>query len=143
MGRPFKEPWLTPEERAAKARARNRETTAAWLAKNRPPKYKHRGPEFSRLVRKERAMLTTYGLTLEDYAHRLVAQSMACPICQRTLVDQPKHPQEPVVDHCHSTGEVRGILCRTCNMGLGLLGDNVAGVLSALSYLQGENHVYQ
>jgi len=40
------------------------------------------------------------------------------------------------LDHCHVTGEYRGHLCGSCNRGLGMLGDNLAGVQLALDYLK-------
>ena len=39
------------------------------------------------------------------------------------------------LDHCHSTGGFRGYLCQQCNVGLGNLGDNQAGLLRAIRYL--------
>ena len=49
--------------------------------------------------------------------------------------------QEPVyrnwqLDHCHQTGEFRGWLCKSCNTGLGGIGDSTEGVLLALEYLE-------
>lgn len=40
------------------------------------------------------------------------------------------------VDHCHTTGKIRGLLCNKCNTGIGLLGDNIEGVQAALDYLK-------
>jgi len=40
-----------------------------------------------------------------------------------------------VVDHDHKTGEFRGWLCRSCNLGLGKLGDDITGIQNALNYL--------
>jgi predicted Zn-dependent protease len=40
------------------------------------------------------------------------------------------------VDHCHKTGQVRGILCNICNLGIGLLNDSVEIIESALNYLK-------
>lgn len=40
------------------------------------------------------------------------------------------------IDHCHTTGKVRGLLCQKCNSGLGLLGDNIEGVLQMVKYLE-------
>jgi hypothetical protein len=51
----------------------------------------------------------------------------ACQICRR------EGPTE--LDHCHMSGAFRGWLCRRCNLGLGKLGDDLAGVRRAISYL--------
>ena len=40
------------------------------------------------------------------------------------------------VDHCHASGKVRGLLCRKCNMGLGLYDENPEFVRAALAYLE-------
>ena len=40
------------------------------------------------------------------------------------------------LDHCHSTGKFRGYLCRECNLGIGLLGDNSKNIRSALEYME-------
>jgi hypothetical protein len=40
------------------------------------------------------------------------------------------------IDHCHETGAVRGLLCRSCNLGLGMLGDNLIGLRFAVKYLE-------
>jgi hypothetical protein len=45
-------------------------------------------------------------------------------------------------DHDHQTGEVRGWLCKKCNVGLGLLGDNIAGIRSMLAYLERSSAVH-
>jgi len=42
---------------------------------------------------------------------------------------------DQVLDHCHATGEVRGVLCRQCNMALGLLGDDLDGVERLMKYI--------
>jgi len=39
------------------------------------------------------------------------------------------------VDHCHTTGALRGVLCQPCNLGIGQLGDDLTGVLRAVAYL--------
>lgn len=45
-------------------------------------------------------------------------------------------------DHCHDTNIFRGWLCRDCNLGLGLLGDDKEGVKNALHYLERNKHEY-
>ena len=54
-----------------------------------------------------------------------------CEICERPEVDK-----RLCLDHCHESGVFRGWICDNCNLGLGLLGDNVLSVQRALMYLQ-------
>lgn len=56
-------------------------------------------------------------------------QESKCAICE-------KHVEKLHVDHCHDTGKVRGLLCTTCNHGLGKLGDNLDGLFKAVRYLE-------
>lgn len=72
--------------------------------------------------------LRRYGLTLRDYQLMLENQSGGCGICGA-------RSHRLVVDHCHATGRVRGLLCQTCNKGLGALGDTVEAIRGVLSYL--------
>lgn len=57
-----------------------------------------------------------------------------CPICSR-FPENFKKPNKWHLDHDPDTKKFRGWLCETCNMSLGLLGDNISGIISALNYL--------
>lgn len=78
------------------------------------------------------ARMRKYGLTLEDYDSLLEAQSRVCKICGK----EHTKGKPLVVDHCHKTGLVRGLLCGPCNSGLGFMRDNEDLLLSAIKYLQ-------
>lgn len=54
-----------------------------------------------------------YGLTVDAFNQLLLQQGGKCKMCSR-IVQGNMH-----VDHCHTTGRIRGLLCLTCNMGLG------------------------
>jgi hypothetical protein len=71
-----------------------------------------------------------YDITLEEYEALLEKQNGVCGIC--------KKPQSTFlcVDHDHTTGEVRGLLCTPCNRGLGLLGDTLNSIENAYDYLK-------
>lgn len=72
-----------------------------------------------------------YGITLDDYKTMLNAQGDVCKIC-----GQPNSEKKPLfIDHDHKTGCVRGILCATCNAGLGCFKDNPELFQKAISYL--------
>lgn len=55
-----------------------------------------------------------------------------CDLCGK----KPPHNKKIVLDHCHETNTFRGWLCDPCNVGLGNLGDNLAGLTKAVEYLQ-------
>src|SRR4051812_36980393 len=61
---------------------------------------------------KESKYRARYGITLEDKLEMLRNQDGKCIICGEEM-------DRMVVDHCHKTGKVRGILCDNCNRGLG------------------------
>ena len=56
---------------------------------------------------------------------------LTCELCERDTTDVQMH-----LDHDHTTGAFRGWLCNRCNLGLGNLGDTVAGLERALAYLR-------
>lgn len=69
-----------------------------------------------------------YGISAAMADEILKAQGGVCPICRER---EPAH-----VDHDHDTGEIRGILCVSCNAGLGSFRDNQDWLRAALDYLQ-------
>ena len=73
--------------------------------------------------------LKRYNLTSEE----LKALGDSCHLCGASGEDR-----KMCVDHCHETGRVRGMLCSRCNTALGVLGDNVEGLLRAVNYLRGD-----
>jgi hypothetical protein len=81
---------------------------------------------------KNRTLKRLYGITLETYNLLLEKQNHSCAICNKP---QNQLTLPLCVDHCHSTGKVRGLLCKRCNSGLGFFNDNVDLCKSAVSYL--------
>jgi len=57
----------------------------------------------------------TYNITLEEYEEMVIAQDNRCLLCDEEPSDVYGRL---VVDHCHHTGKVRGLLCRMCNIHL-------------------------
>ena len=76
-----------------------------------------------------------YGITLDDYLEILEAQNGRCAICG---TDVPSGKGTFHVDHCHDSGQVRGLLCHSCNVGLGHFKDQESLLLKAALYLH--NH---
>lgn len=83
-----------------------------------------------------------YNITYVQYTTLLESQNYTCKICQRELNTkfgmEALSPDTAVIDHCHTTGRVRGILCNECNRGLGYFKDNINSLAKAISYLSGE-----
>lgn len=73
----------------------------------------------------------TFGISVEDYNNRLVAQNGVCKVCGKVNEDGRRLH----VDHNHKTGIVRGLLCGKCNLAIGLLGDDVDLLKQAMTYL--------
>lgn len=76
------------------------------------------------------AVESKYGLTEADYLAKIVEQGNVCAICSKK--DETK---VLCVDHDHVTGEVRGLLCGNCNVGLGNFRDSPKILESAIAYL--------
>lgn len=77
----------------------------------------------------------TYGISAADYDAMLKAQGGGCAICGKTHASKGVRNRF-AVDHDHTTGRVRGILCHGCNRAIGILGDDTDGVRRALIYLE-------
>jgi len=74
-----------------------------------------------------------FRLTEEDYTNMLAAQSGKCAICGTT---EPGTAGVFAIDHDHKTGQVRGLLCRSCNVGIGNLKDAPRLLRAAIQYLE-------
>lgn len=74
-----------------------------------------------------------YNLTQAQYEELLSSQNNKCAICDSVFIKVPH------VDHDHTTGVVRGLLCGLCNRGIGSLRDDPLLIQNALSYLLNKN----
>ena len=69
-----------------------------------------------------------YGVTVD--AIMQMEAVTECSICGGTLTSKTR-----VIDHCHETDRVRGVLCKPCNLAIGILGDNQESLMRAVRYL--------
>lgn len=76
--------------------------------------------------------LQKFGITLEKYNEILTNQSGCCKICK---THESKLTKALAVDHNHATGEIRGLLCHNCNIGLGHFKDSENLLLTAAQYI--------
>lgn len=77
-------------------------------------------------------LMKQYGLSLKEYYVLLMVQCGKCYICGST----PVLPDRLHVDHDHETGRVRGLLCFSCNSGLGNFKDSLGLLVGAAEYLE-------
>ena len=89
-------------------------------------------------------LIRNYGITVTEYAEMFARQSGVCAICQkpetaklpgRKTNETDRRTRDLSVDHDHSTGAVRGLLCNACNHVLGECKDDRNVLLSAIQYL--------
>lgn len=86
----------------------------------------------------EYKLKVNYGLSLEDYADMYALQKGRCAICfqEETARSNAGYVKNLAVDHCHTTGKVRGLLCNRCNVGIGYLDDDIVKMYNAIKYLK-------
>ena len=78
-----------------------------------------------------------YGISLDDFNQLFKEQKGGCAICSTTDYYSRMQYAKLIVDHCHKTGKVRGLLCKSCNIGLGEFKDDVSLLDNAIGYLIG------
>lgn len=79
--------------------------------------------------------LSEFGLTIDDYNNMMSKQNNTCAICHEKG-DMTKKYRQLSVDHDHTTGKVRGLLCSNCNFLLGHARDNIDILNNAINYLK-------
>ena len=75
-----------------------------------------------------------YQISLQEVSQLLTNQNGRCAICGFSSMENPN--LFPLVDHCHATGKVRGLLCLNCNQALGKFKDNPEVLRAAADYLE-------
>jgi hypothetical protein len=117
----------TRDGRKGSCKACDAVKTNAWRRDN---------PERTKAINRRVKLKKNFGITPEQYDEMLAAQGGVCASCS---TDKPGGPYGIfAVDHDHSTGKVRGLLCKNCNLAIGMLGDSAEGVRKALAYLTRE-----
>lgn len=82
---------------------------------------------------RQNKIVSKYGLTLDQYDELARRQGFVCAICHNPNNIEGR---ELTVDHCHATNKIRGLLCHSCNLALGLIDDNITTLYSMIEYLE-------
>ncbi len=123
---------------ALKISPKKRVLTEAQKAASREAQRKRRAknPERVREVGREserRRRMRKYGLTEQGFEDMWKAQNYRCAICK---IETPSSGRNWHIDHNHTTGNVRAILCHHCNLLLGNAKDSILVLESAIQYLK-------
>ena len=115
-----------------------------WQAKNRAYQKQYREQHKTKIhlankkwrienkeYRREYNLKYLYNISKEEFNIMYVNQSGKCAICSKGI-----DILSCAVDHNHTTGKVRGLLCRSCNSGIGLLNDDPKLLQKAIKYLK-------
>lgn len=120
------------ERKAAQARDRRRENPERYRAYQRklyaqdPKSFLERSRQYS--------IKRRFGLTQQQYEDMVAAQDGKCAICLQNR--SVRETFRLGVDHCHSTGAIRGLLCSNCNIGIGHFADSPDLLRAAADYLE-------
>lgn len=87
---------------------------------------------------KEDQLKRNYKISLEDYNFIYESQKGKCAICGK---DRKELKYDLAIDHNHTTGKIRGLLCNSCNSLIGCAEDNKDIIQSAIDYLRGNKNV--
>lgn len=94
-------------------------------------KLKQSDPEKYRKKGSDALLKFNYGITREEYDALLLIQNGVCAVCKQKCTTG----QALSVDHNHKTNKIRGLLCRKCNMAIGLLNDSEIIAFAVFEYL--------
>lgn len=130
---------MTPQQKYAKSdkgkkwRAKYRKTSINRALQRRHGKVNskkryHNNKESARNY----SLKKRYGIDLEQYNVLLEQQNFSCAICG---AHQDQCARRLAVDHCHTTNQIRGLLCKACNTGLGSFQDSPEILEKAIRYI--------
>lgn len=84
-------------------------------------------------------LMQSFGITFEHYSSMLEKQNGVCKICKQTeSIGKNKNLS---VDHCHTTGKIRGLLCHTCNTTLGKVKESIQTLQTMCDYITKEGDI--
>lgn len=93
--------------------------------------YKQNNPEKVKASNRNTKLKRLYGITQEQYLELSNKQDNKCACCGKET--------KLVVDHCHTTGAIRELLCNNCNTALGLLNEDISVIQQLENYVRKHN----
>jgi hypothetical protein len=129
---------------------KTRERRQAWVKQDRienPERYKKYAKKYTLDETKERAAkrrAKKYKITLEQFKNLIANCNNLCEICRKPELNRPGRNDRLttlLVDHCHKSKNVRGMLCFECNILLGKAKDSIEILKQAILYLEKHEHI--
>lgn len=106
-----------------------------WICKGcshkRTNKWRKENPSKMRVIDRRGKLKNKYSITIPEYNDMLALQEGVCALCGK---EEKRRPLS--VDHCHTTGRIRGLLCSSCNLAIGLIGDDSEVAMKIARYLE-------
>jgi hypothetical protein len=103
----------------------------AWRQENKEKVLEYRAKDTWNLKKR----CSRYAITEKQFLDMFNTQNSCCKICDSTITID-----NSAIDHNHATGDIRGILCKTCNRALGMFKDSPKILEKALDYLMIEGY---
>lgn len=105
-----------------------------YAEKNRPKILEDKKNYYRKTIqeRKDYDLRKAFGITLDEYNNILKIQNDVCAICRLKC----KSGHRLAVDHNHTTGKIRGLLCSNCNRGLGYFKENIENLKEGIKYIK-------
>ena len=120
-------------------REKNNKRSNEWYLKNKDlvrskaKEIYHKHKDKIKINSRKNHLLRKFKMSIDEYNTKLIQQNNRCKICEKSSTDEINNF---AVDHCHSTGVVRGLLCRSCNTGIGKLKDSIELLKKAQLYIE-------
>jgi hypothetical protein len=116
----------------SKTGAQKRRGECKQCSNNVTKNYQAKYPELKKTYDQNHRLKNIFGITIEQYTELGNKHGWKCCICEKT---ETENKRKLAIDHDHSTGRIRGILCGNCNRGIGNLKDSVSLLQKAINYL--------
>ena len=106
-------------------------------SKERRKEWRKNNPEKYRAQRRRKRLKISYKITTTIYEKMLTDQNGKCAICGKTKNQTQSGKEIPFgIDHCHKTGQIRGLLCNKCNSAIGFFEDRIPYMELGIAYLR-------
>ena len=129
-------PYKDPEKAKEYAKLRSRRLRVTDPVKSKQYYNNNKEKILNRM--RDRHLELTYGLTNEEYQEMLLQQDSRCAICFKHETSKTRTGgfKNLSVDHCHTTGKIRKLLCSKCNSMIGMADESKETLYAAIKYLE-------